>query len=143
MQRRITDVDFRGQFRLAKANNKKFSHWKIEKSNEWTLEYCPTLKITQLFDSEKQNIGCILGYAITPYGVLLRDSMNLPISTGTNTFNDLVERFISKLAGRYAAFIITDTITKKLFRSSRPVGGCLFLQKHDSRIFVVYNFGHV
>jgi hypothetical protein len=112
MQRKEIDVDFRGQFRLAKTNDKKFSHWEVLNFNAWAFEYCPTLNVTLLFDNEQHRIGCVLGYAITSDGVLIRDSLTLPVSKNTDIFEDSIESFVSSLAGRYVALIITDTVSK-------------------------------
>ena len=112
MQKSEIDVNFPGQFRLAKTNNKKFPLWEVLNFNAWAFQYCPTLNITLLIDNEKLGIGCILGYAITFDGVLIRDSLTLPVSQNSDLFEDSIESFISSLAGRYAVLIITDKVTR-------------------------------
>lgn len=104
--------------------------WQRIESDGWTLAYCPTLPMHEIFAADGTRVGALLGLAVTPQGELVssavtladgaatEDSSSGDAAAGNVTGGDTVkafEQYVSQLAGRFVAVLITPTARRVYF----------------------------
>lgn len=112
MNSRLSNVDFTGQFRLSREPERARHAWYTERLRDWTLQYCPSLRMTYIYDRDERKVGCVLGFAMDNGGRLLGKRLALDYSMDNGLFSDQIEQSITNLAGRYVGIIVTGDVQK-------------------------------
>ncbi len=97
------EVDLAGQFLLSRAKSLAPAGWAVGSSQGWYLATHPTLPVINIVGREGSLLGWLLGYPITPDGVLLSTGASLPFTLSLRDGAAEFERALYSLGGRFAA----------------------------------------
>jgi len=98
------------QYCLSKNPLPRVADWKQpNRLLDWGLTHCPKLECRSLKDRSGRPLGWLLGTAIDQDGNVIKSSKayTLPIDSASANFWEDLETDISRLAGKYIAFVIT------------------------------------
>lgn len=87
---------FRFQFRINRSGARLSSDWRLRHFFGWSVEFCPSLRISEVYGLDRELFAVVLGIAIDPDDECLRERTIL-----TNSQNADRETWIEALAGRY------------------------------------------
>jgi hypothetical protein len=108
----IQGMKWPGQFCLCRDSLSVLSDWPCESLAGWNLWHCPTLPVSILSDSEGGHIGWLLGYPISPDGILISERCAIGAKGSEAGFAHAVDGFIGELAGRFAAILVAPTCSR-------------------------------
>ena len=97
------EVDLAGQFLLSRSKSLGPAGWAVGSSQGWYLATHPTLPVIKILGGEGSLLGWLLGYPITPDGMLLSTGASLPFALSLRNGEAEFERALYSLGGRFAA----------------------------------------
>ncbi|MBO9478167.1 hypothetical protein J7382_11530 [Shimia sp. R11_0] len=106
---------FKFQFVLSKTPPKTSESWRAYKVSDWTLQACPSLRVTPVLDSVGDLVGWFLGIGITAAGDAITQSLPLPAQQNADDFFDKAQDVIHGIAGRFAIILATSDKQRMYF----------------------------
>lgn len=100
---------FRNQYTITDRTQDTPEGWASQTLDNWRVSHCQNLPRTELTFSNGLVVGIVLGYAISPEGMMLEGRHKLPISSRSAASLAQAERYISQLAGRYVVLLSIGT----------------------------------
>ena len=115
---------FRYQYVISREQEDvpSFNTWT---GHDWNAYTGKDLPVTSLRDAKGHKIGCLLGIAVGPDGLIGGDEAKLPLDAATPDFWAAFERFLTEVAGRYGFLLQVDDAARFY---TDPVGmiGCVY-----------------
>ncbi|WP_294621232.1 hypothetical protein [uncultured Roseovarius sp.] len=105
---------FRNQYVLDPHSNVRFPGWSSKSLNGWTLHHGFALRVLEILDKNKTQVGFLLGHALYADSGLVRDCLTITSGIEDAGFWPSVEAQISELSGRYLAIIVTPRFQRIL-----------------------------
>ena len=98
---------FRNQYVLDPHSSVRFPGWSKKTLNGLTLHHGFALRVLEILDKNKVQVGFLLGHALYADSRLVRDCLTIPAASEEAGFWPAVEAQVSELSGRYLAIIVT------------------------------------
>lgn len=100
---------FRNQYTITNLTQDAPEGWSSQTLGNWRVSHCQNLPRTELTFSNGLVVGIVLGYAVSPEGMMLEGRHKLPISTRSAASLAQAEKYVAQLAGRYVVLLCIGT----------------------------------
>ncbi len=108
----FTPMDLIGQFILCKSRDAIPEGWNIRQHGEWHLGSHPTLPVTDILATDSSRIGWLLGWAISPAGVMVKQTCSFNVRLDDANTIKQFESALYDHGGRWAAIFLQPDLQR-------------------------------
>lgn len=126
----LTPMDLIGQFILCKSRDAIPEEWNIRQHGEWHLGSHPTLPVTDILAADSSRIGWLLGWAISPDGVMVKQTCSFNVRPDNANISEQIESALYDHGGRWAAVFLAPAL-HRLYLDACGSLAAVFSPRHE------------
>ncbi len=105
----LTPMDLVGQFILCRTKDAVPEGWHVRHSGDWYLGTHPALPVVDILGADSSWIGWLLGWAISPEGHLVKESVQFDIASHNACAADQFEFCLYEYGGRFSGVCLLES----------------------------------
>jgi hypothetical protein len=123
-------MDLIGQFILCKTRDAIPEGWVVRQHDEWYLGSHPTLPVTNILATDSSRIGWLLGWAISPDGVMVKQTCSFNVRPDDANISEQFESALYDHGGRWAAVFLAPAL-HRLYLDACGSLAAVFSPRHE------------